>query len=145
MYENGFYDTFSCWPNSTMLGAQLLCTTNDQRNRAATVDVDFNFRVIRRSGSRNCSPRCRYRCVVRLAAQFNGWIGPCLFPPQSLSASIERVRYSDTDANNDDHDTGPMHGNKEETVTRIVDYHSFTRCFVNNVAVRPTFQREADA
>ena len=27
---------------------------NDQRNRAAAVDVDFNFRVIRRSGSRNC-------------------------------------------------------------------------------------------
>jgi len=27
---------------------------NDQRNRAAAVDVDFRFRVIRRSGSRNC-------------------------------------------------------------------------------------------
>lgn len=72
--------------------------------------------VIRRSGSRNCSPSCRYRCVVRLAAQFKGWIGPCLFPPQTLSALTERVRYSDTDANNDDHDTGPMHGNKEETM-----------------------------
>jgi len=28
---------------------------NDQRNRAAAVDVDFTFRVIRRSGSRICS------------------------------------------------------------------------------------------
>ena len=26
----------------------------DQRNWAAAVDVDFAFRVIRRSGSRNC-------------------------------------------------------------------------------------------
>jgi hypothetical protein len=29
--------------------------SNVQRNRAATVDVYFNFRVIRRSGSRDCS------------------------------------------------------------------------------------------
>lgn len=28
--------------------------TNDQRNRAATVDGGFKFRVIRRSDSRNC-------------------------------------------------------------------------------------------
>jgi len=28
---------------------------NDQRNRAATVRFDFKLRVIRRSGSRNCS------------------------------------------------------------------------------------------
>ena len=28
---------------------------NDQRNRAATLRVDFRFRRIRRSGSRNCS------------------------------------------------------------------------------------------
>jgi hypothetical protein len=30
-------------------------THNDQRNRAAAFDVDLIFRVIRRSGSRNCS------------------------------------------------------------------------------------------
>jgi hypothetical protein len=28
---------------------------NDQRNRAAAVDIDFKFCVIRRSGSRDCS------------------------------------------------------------------------------------------
>ena len=30
-------------------------TVNDQRNRAARLRVDFRFRRIRRSGSRNCS------------------------------------------------------------------------------------------
>ena len=33
--------------------------TNDQRNRAAKLRVDFIFRPIRRSGSRNCSS-CRH-------------------------------------------------------------------------------------
>jgi len=29
-------------------------SNNDQRNRAAAVDVDIKFDAIRRSGSRNC-------------------------------------------------------------------------------------------
>ena len=32
---------------------RVLLRQNDQRNRAATVDVDFKFSVNRRSGSRN--------------------------------------------------------------------------------------------
>jgi len=37
---------------------------NDQRNRAATLRVDFRFRRIRRSGSRNCSPRCHIWLMI---------------------------------------------------------------------------------
>ena len=34
----------------------LIVKTNEQRNRAATLRVEFSFRRIRRSGSHNCTP-----------------------------------------------------------------------------------------
>lgn len=58
---------------------------NVKDNRTAAVDVDFNFRMVRRSGSHNCSPQCQYRCVARLAAQFNVWP---LFVAAARSVSI---------------------------------------------------------
>ena len=85
--------------------------TNDQRNRAAAVDVDFKFRVIRRSGSRICSVadvaagvvsqyssigKCHcQRNVQRLASPLSHQLSFCFSP---LSPAVSS-RFSDATSN----------------------------------------------
>lgn len=57
---------------------------------------------------------------------------------------LHDIGYDNSDADEDDHDASPMHGNKKESVVRTIDHQSLSGFLVNNVAIGSPFQHEAD-